>query len=133
MSIRPYRIEVSEAVLTDLRERLARVRWPAELPGTGWRQGADLPYLRSLCDYWRSGYDWRAHESRLNALPQFIAPVDGLYLHFIHVRGRGDNCLPLLLLHGWPGSIIEFEHLIGPLTDPAAHGAPIASPRRLMR
>lgn len=126
MNIRPYRIEVPEAVLTDLRERLARARWPAELPGTGWRQGADLPYLRSLCDYWRSDYDWRAHESRLNALPQFIAPVDGLDLHFIHVPGRGDNCLPLLLLHGWPGSIIEFEHLIGPLTDPAAHGAPSA-------
>lgn len=126
MSIRPYRIEVPEAVLTDLRARLARVRWPVELPGSGWRQGADLPYLRSLCDYWRSGYDWRAHESRLNALPQFIAAVDGLDLHFIHVRGRGDNCLPLLLLHGWPGSIVEFEHLIGPLTDPAAHGAPSA-------
>lgn len=126
MSIRPYRIAVPDSVLADLRDRLARARWPAELPGTGWRQGADLPWLRDLCDYWRSGYDWRAQEARLNALPQFIAPVDGVDLHFIHVRSRGGNGLPLLLLHGWPGSIVEFQHLVGPLADPAAHGAPSA-------
>ena len=117
MSLRPYRIDVPETVLDDLRERLARTRWPTALPGTGWRQGADIEYLRGLCDYWRSGYDWRRHEARINAFPQFIAPVDGVDLHFIRVRGKGPNPMPLLLLHGWPGSIVEFLALIEPLAE----------------
>lgn len=122
--IRPFRIDVPDAVLADLRERLARTRWPGGIPGSGWRQGADLDYLRALCAYWRDGYDWRAQESRLNRWPQFLATVDGLELHFIHVRGRGPAPQPLLLLHGWPGSMVEFLDLLGPLTDPDAHGAP---------
>lgn len=116
MSPRPFRIEVPDAVLADLRERLARTRWPPALAGTGWRQGADIDYLRDLCEYWRSGYDWRRHEAWINGFPQFLATVDGVDLHFIHVRGKGQNSMPLLLLHGWPGSILEFIRLIEPLT-----------------
>ncbi|MEY4761358.1 MAG: hypothetical protein RLZZ200_1214 [Pseudomonadota bacterium] len=117
MSIRPFRIEVPESVLQDLRERLSRARWPSALEGTGWRQGADLDYLRDLCSYWKDGYDWRHHESALNAFPQFIAPVDGVDLHFIHLHGMGPDPMPLLLLHGWPGSMVEFLHLARPLSE----------------
>lgn len=127
MTGRPFEIHVAAGVLEDLRERLARTRWPAELPGTGWRQGADLVYLRELCGYWRTGYDWRRHEAGINRFPQFMVPVDGIDLHVIHVRGKGPDPAPLLMLHGWPGSIIELVGLIGPLTDPVAHGLP-ASP-----
>lgn len=119
---RPFQIAVPDAVLDDLRERLARTRWPDALPGTGWEYGADVDYVRELCDYWRTGYDWRRHEAELNRYPQFLQEVDGVDLHFYHVRGRGRAPFPLLLVHGWPGSVYEFHHLIGPLTDPAAHG-----------
>jgi len=122
--MKPYRIAVPDTVLEDLRRRLQHTRWPATLPGTGWRQGADIDYLRGLCDYWADGYDWRRHEAWLNTFPQFLAPVDGVDMHFIHVRGRGPNPMPLLLLHGWPSSMLEYLQLVGPLTDPAAHGLP---------
>jgi pimeloyl-ACP methyl ester carboxylesterase len=122
MTLRPFQIAVPDAVLDDLRERLARTRWPDALPGTGWDYGADVDYVRDLCGYWRDGYDWRKHEDDLNRYPQFLAEVDGVDIHFSHVAGRGPSPFPLLLLHGWPGSAYEFHHLIGPLTDPAAHG-----------
>lgn len=122
MPPRPFEIHVPDDVLDDLRQRLSRTRWPDALPGTGWDYGADVAYVRELCDYWRGDYDWRIHEVALNHYPQFLAEVDGVDLHFYHVRGQGPAPFPLLLLHGWPGSVFEFHHLIGPLTDPAAHG-----------
>jgi microsomal epoxide hydrolase len=113
---------VSEEVLADLRERLARTRWPDEAPGSGWRYGSDLAYLRDVCVYWRERYDWRAHEARLNAFRQFTVPLAGIDAHFIHEPGVGPNPLPLLLSHGWPGSVWEFNQLIPRLTDPARYG-----------
>ena len=126
MTPKPYRIDVSEAVLTDLRDRLAQTRWPDAIPGAGWDEGADLAFVQELCQYWREGFDWRKQEAALNAFPQFRAVVDGVDLHFWHVKGKGASPFPLLLVHGWPGSIYEFHHLIGPLTDPAAHGGDAA-------
>ena len=122
MRIEPFRIAVPDSVLTDLKERLGRTRFPDEIPGSGWGYGSELAYVRELVGYWRERYDWRAAEARLNALPQFRAEVDGLGIHFIHVRGRGPKPMPLVITHGWPGSVAEFEQIIGPLTDPAAHG-----------
>ncbi len=122
MPPRPYTIHVPDAVLADLRERLARTRWPDEPPGAGWRYGTELGYLRGLCEYWREGYDWRAHEAALNRFPQFTAPLADIDLHFLHVPGFGRRPLPLLLSHGWPGSIAEFTKLIPMLTDPARFG-----------
>jgi microsomal epoxide hydrolase len=126
MRIDPFRIAVPDSVLTDLRERLARTRFPDEMPGSGWGYGSELAYVRELVAYWRARYDWRAAEARLNALPQFRAEVDGLGIHFIHVRGSGPKPLPLVITHGWPGSVAEFGEIIGPLTDPAAHGGDAA-------
>jgi epoxide hydrolase len=122
MPPRPYRIDVPEEVLVDLHRRLDATRWPEPLPGSAWSRGADISYVRELCAYWRERYDWREHEAALNAFPQFQCEVDGVDLHFFHVRGKGPAPLPLVLMHGWPGSVHEFTHLIGPLTDPAAHG-----------
>jgi len=126
MKVRPFSINVSDEVLDDLRRRLGATRWPDPIPGTGWDYGADVAYIRELCAYWREGYDWRKHEAALNAHAQFLAEVDGVDIHFWHVKGKGPNPMPLLLVHGWPGSIYEFHHLIGPLTDPAAHGGDAA-------
>jgi microsomal epoxide hydrolase len=120
---RPFSIRVPDAVLDDLRARLARTRWPDEPPGAGWRYGTALGYLRELCAYWADGYDWRRHEARLNGFRQFTVPLAGIDLHYLHEEGRGPRPLPLLLCHGWPGSIWEFHELIPRLTDPAAHGA----------
>jgi microsomal epoxide hydrolase len=122
MPVREFRINVSDAVLADLRERLTRTRWAEALPGEPWDRGASLAYIQELCDYWQHKYDWRSHEAALNAYPQFMCEVDGVDVHFWHVRGKGPSPMPLMLVHGWPGSIFEFHHLIGPLTDPAAHG-----------
>jgi hypothetical protein len=121
--ITAYRIAVPQADLDDLRERLTRTRWTRDLPGTGWERGVPASYLRELAAYWATGYDWRAHEAALNAYPQFVTTIDGAQLQFLHVRSAEPDATPLLLLHGWPGSIVEFADLIGPLTDPAAHGA----------
>lgn len=122
MTLRPYRIDVPEAVLTDLHRRLEATRFPEPLPGPAWSNGTPVQYVRELCSYWRHQYDWRKHEAALNAHPQFLCEVDGVDVHFWHVRGKGPSPLPLLLVHGWPGSIYEFHHLIEPLTNPAAHG-----------
>jgi epoxide hydrolase len=121
-TIRPFRIEIPQADLDDLHDRLARARWPDELPGTGWSRGVPLGYLKELAEYWRTGYDWRAWEARLNALPQFITEIDGANVYFMHVRSPEPDALPLVLTHGWPGSVVEFLDVIGPLTDPRAHG-----------
>jgi len=119
---RPAPIDVSDEVLDDLRERLSRTRWPEQVEGSGWDYGVDIAYIRDLCEYWQTQYDWRAQERRLNEYPLFLCEVDGLDIHFWHVKGTGQNPLPLLLVHGWPGSIYEFLELIGPLSDPARFG-----------
>src|SRR3984893_5178690 len=121
-AIDPFRIQIDQAKLDDLSRRLDNTRWPDEVPGVGWTRGVPLDYLKSLAAYLGSSYDWRAHEARLNEFPQFTTSVDGQTIHFIHARSPEPNALPLLLSHGWPGSIVEFEKIIGPLTDPARHG-----------
>jgi microsomal epoxide hydrolase len=118
----PFRIEIPQADLDDLRDRLARTRWPDQLPGVGWDYGIPLEYVRELAEYWRTGYDWRVHEARLNAFDQFTTTIDGQLIHFLHVRSAESGALPLIITHGWPGSVVEFMNVIGPLTDPAAHG-----------
>jgi pimeloyl-ACP methyl ester carboxylesterase len=122
MTPTPFRINVPEATLSDLRERLRRTRFPDQAPGDPWAFGADLAYVTELCAYWRDHYDWRKHEAMLNGFPQFTAPVAGIDLHFIHAEGRGPAPLPLLLSHGWPGSVWEFHKIIPMLTDPARFG-----------
>ena len=119
---RPFRIDIPQADLDDLRERLARTRWPSELPSAGWEAGVPLDYLKDLAAYWRTGYDWRAHEAQLNEFPQFTTVIDDQDVHFVHVRSPQPGALPLIITHGWPGSIVEFMNIIGPLTDPASHG-----------
>lgn len=117
-AIHPFRIEVPEADLADLRERLDRARWPEQPAGVGWERGVPVDYLRELATYWREEYDWRAQEARLNAHPQFRTEVEGQRLHFIHARSPRPDAVPLLLTHGWPGSVVEFIDLVGPLTEP---------------
>jgi pimeloyl-ACP methyl ester carboxylesterase len=121
-AIRPFRIAVPQADLDDLRDRLHRTRWPDELPDLGWTRGVPLGYLKDLAAYWADGYDWRKQEARLNELPQFTTTIDGANVHFFHVRSPEPGALPLILTHGWPGSVAEFLNVIGPLTDPRAHG-----------
>ncbi len=120
--IRPFRIEIPQADLDDLRERLARTRWPDQLPGAGWDYGIPLEYVQELAEYWRTGYDWRVHEARLNEFDQFITTIDGQRIHFLHIRSAEAGALPLIITHGWPGSVVEFMDIIGPLTDPKAFG-----------
>ncbi|MGW3359708.1 epoxide hydrolase family protein [Streptomyces bungoensis] len=118
----PFRIDIPQAQLDDLHRRLDATRWPDELPGVGWDRGVPLSYLKELVAYWRTAFDWRASEARLNAYPQFIEEIDGARVHFLHVRSPEPDATPLLLTHGWPGSVAEFLDVIGPLTDPRAHG-----------
>jgi epoxide hydrolase len=118
----PFLIEVPEEDLADLRRRLSRTRWPEPATADGWVQGVPLPYLQGLCAYWADGYDWRVVEARLNALGHFSTAIDGLPVRFIHVRSPHEGALPLIMTHGWPGSVVEFMEIIGPLTDPGAHG-----------
>jgi epoxide hydrolase len=117
-----FRIDVPDAELEDLRARLRNARWPEREPVEDWSQGVPIAYLEDLCRYWADGYDWRATEARLNSLGQFRIDVDGLGIHFIHARSPHVDALPLVLTHGWPGSMVEFLKVIGPLTDPPAHG-----------
>ena len=121
-AVNPFQIDVDESVLTDLRCRLARVRLPRDLDNEDWRYGTNTSYLRDLIAYWRDGYDWRAQERELNDLPNFRTKVDGIPIHFVHVRGVGPDPAPLLLSHGWPWTYWDYRHVIGPLTNPAAHG-----------
>ena len=118
----PFTVAVPEETLVDLRDRLARTRYFDEFPGSAWTYGVSRSYLEELCDYWRTTFDWRAQEATLNAFDQFRTEVDGQPLHFIHARSPNPAAVPLLLVHGWPGSIFEFVKVIGPLCDPAAHG-----------
>lgn len=118
----PVRLHLEDAVLDDLRARLARTRWPEVPPGEPWAAGTDVDYLQRLAEHWRSTFDWRAQEAALNAFRQFTVSLSGITLHFIHEPGRGPAPLPLLLSHGWPGSVFEFRHLIPRLTDPARFG-----------
>lgn len=120
--IRRFRIDIPQAALDDLRDRLARTRWPAETPAAGWSQGVPLGYLRELVAYWCTTYDWRKHEARLNEHPQFTTRIDGQLIHFLHVRSPEPDALPLVVTHGWPSSVVEYLDVIGPLTDPRAHG-----------
>jgi epoxide hydrolase len=121
-AIVPFRIDVPQADLDDLRGRLSHTRWPDELPDAGWDYGVPLEYLKGLAEYWRTSYDWRAQEAKLNELPQFMTTIDGQPIHFIHATSPEPDALPLLLTHGWPGSVAEFLEVVGPLTDPRAHG-----------
>jgi epoxide hydrolase len=133
--IRPFRVEVPQADLDDLADRLAHTRWANELPPEsrrgggqmgpvppGWEYGVPLDYVKELVEYWRTGYDWRAWETRLNAYPQFTTTIDGQNVHFLHVRSPEPDALPLILTHGWPNTVVEYLGLVGSLTDPRAHG-----------
>lgn len=120
--VRPFRIDVPDDALADLAERLARTRWPDPECVDDWSQGMPLSYIRELAGYWAEGYDWRARETLLNRFSQFNTDIDDLSIHFVHQRSPHPDALPLIITHGWPGSIVEFQKVIGPLTDPTAHG-----------
>ena len=116
--VRPFKIEVPDAVLADLRERLGRTRWPDQIPGTGWEYGTELAYLQQLCESWRTTYDWRKHEAALNRWPQFETRIDGQRLHFVHAKSKHAGAFPLVITHGWPGGVVEFQKLLPLLVDP---------------
>ena len=120
--IRPFRIDIPQTEVEDLRGRLAGTRWPQGSPGDGWSRGVPLDHLKGLAAYWANGFDWRAHEARLNELPQFVTEIDGQPIHFMHVRSPEPDALPLILTHGWPSSPVEFLQVLQPLADPRAHG-----------
>ncbi|MFL6140520.1 MAG: epoxide hydrolase family protein [Labedaea sp.] len=120
--MQPFRIEVQQADLDDLNRRLEHTRWPDEIPGVGWERGVPLDYLKELAQYWRTEFDWRVMEARLNELPQFTTEIDGANIHFVHVRSPEPDATPLLITFGWPSSPVEFLNVVGPLTDPGAHG-----------
>jgi epoxide hydrolase len=120
--LRSYQVDIPQADLDDLAARLSRTRFPDELPGVDWSYGVPLGYVRELVDHWLNGYDWRAHEARINEHPQFVATIDGEQIHFLHVRSPEPDALPLIATHGWPMSIVEYLDLIDPLTNPGAHG-----------
>jgi len=122
----PFRVAVPQAAVEDLKARIARTRWPDESPGAGWDRGVPSDYLKDLAEFWRTKYDWRDHETRLNAHPQFTTVIDGQTIHFLHIRSPEPHARPLMLIHGWPGSVIEFADVIGPLSNPRAHGGDAA-------
>ncbi|MEV7326646.1 epoxide hydrolase family protein [Micromonospora sp. NPDC093244] len=122
IKFRPYRVRVPEAEVADLRDRLARTRWPEAAPAPGWAHGIPLPVMRDLCGFWAEGYDWRAAEARLNAVPQYLVGVDGVDIHVLHARSPHPGAMALILTHGWPGSVLELVDLVAPLTDPVRHG-----------
>src|SRR5438093_7711284 len=122
MTIQPFTITIPQDALDDLRDRLSRTRWPDELPGVGWSRGVPLGYLKQLAEYWRTSYDWRTYEARLNEYPQFTTTIDGQNIHFLHVRSPEPNALPLIATHSWPGSVVDYLDVIGPLTNPRAYG-----------
>ena len=124
--IAPFAVDVPQAALDDLHERLARTRWPERETVTDWSQGIPLDYLREVCAYWRAGYDWGRAQAQLNEIPQFRTELDGLEIHFLHARSPHPEALALLITHGWPGSVVEFLKVIGPLVDPTAHGGQAA-------
>ena len=121
-TVESFTLATPDAVLLDLHERLARTRFPDQPPEAGWDYGADLAYVRELCAYWRDAFDWRATEARFNAFPQFVTEIEGERLHFYHVRSPEPDAVPIIITHGWPGSVAEFLDVMGPLSDPAGHG-----------
>jgi hypothetical protein len=121
-AVTPFRHRAPASALEDLKRRLVRTRWPEQETAAGWSQGVPITKLKALVEYWRTGYDWRRCEARLNGFPQYRTEIDGLGIHFLHVRSREANALPILITHGWPGSVIEFFKIIEPLTNPTAHG-----------
>src|SRR6202049_2227966 len=120
--VTPFKVHVPQAALDDLKKRLANARWPNKETVGDWSQGVPLQKAQALIAYWRDKYDWRRFEARLNAFPQYRTQIDGVGIHFIHVRSPQQNALPIILTHGWPGSIVEFMEVIGPLSDPARYG-----------
>ena len=122
MAVQPYKIEIPDSVLDDLKSRLERTRWPDELPGTGWDYGSNLDYVKELVEYWRTKFDWHAQEKLINSFSHFKSEVDGLNIHFIHEKGKGPNPMPLVITHGWPGTFFEMYKVIPMLSDPASHG-----------
>ena len=122
MDVRPFTIAVEDSVLEDLQQRLADTRWPDEIPNTGWDYGSNLAYLKELVEHWRTKFDWRAQEAKLNAFSHFKSEVDGLDIHFIHEKGKGPNPIPLVITHGWPSCFFEMTKIIPLLADPASHG-----------
>ena len=122
MEVNPFTINVPNEVLNDLSRRLENVRWPDEIPQSDWDYGCNLDYLKELVDYWRTGFDWRTQEAKLNAFHHFKSKVDGLDIHFIHERGKGPNPMPLVITHGWPSTFYEMHKIIPLLADPGAHG-----------
>jgi len=129
MSIQSFSINIPQSTLNDLQDRLAHTNWPDQLPAVDamdWSRGVPVSYLKELADYWRMGYDWRAQEARLNQFPQFITEIDGQNIHFLHVRSPEQNALPLLILHGYPSSFVEFMNIIGPLAEPRSYGSDTA-------
>ena len=121
--IRPFRIDIPQADLDDLQDRLARTRWPDELPGVGRNYGVPLAQVKGLVEYWRNGYDWRKHEARMNDYPQFTTQIDGQTIHFFHIRSPEPDALPVIVTHGWPGSVAEYLDVFDPLSDPRSQGA----------
>ena len=122
MAVQPYKIEIPDSVLDDLKSRLERTRWPDELPGTGWDYGSNLDYVKELVEYWRTKFDWHVQEKLINSFSHFKSKVDGLNIHFIHEKGKGPNPMPLVITHGWPGTFFEMYKVIPMLSDPASHG-----------
>jgi pimeloyl-ACP methyl ester carboxylesterase len=120
--VRPFEIRIPDRVLEDLHERLDRTRFVRAIPGSGWEYGVNPGWLHEITDYWRKDFDWRRQEAALNRIPQFITEIDGLDVHFLHQRSKEPEALPLLVTHGWPGSVAEFVKILGPLSDPVAHG-----------
>lgn len=126
MQPEPFEIAIPDADLQDLRDRLARTRWADDVANEDWRYGVERGWLEEMVRYWREDYDWRAVEADINSMPQYRVTIDGVPIHFLHIRGKGPNPMPLLLVHGWPWTFFDFRDLIGPLTDPAAHGGDAA-------
>ena len=126
MDFQPFSLDVPAATLEDLQDRLRRTRWPERETVDDWTQGVPLAVLQDLCGYWADGYDWSERQARVNRFPQYRARIDGLGVHFLHVRSPHADALPLVMTHGWPGSVVEFFEVIGPLTDPVAHGGDAA-------
>ena len=120
--LRPFKLHVPQADIDDLHRRLRNTRWPDEIPDVGWEYGIPLAYVKALADHWLNAFDWREHEARINEFPQYLTKIDGQRVHFLHVRSQQPGAIPLLMTHGWPGSVVEFMKVIGPLVNPGAHG-----------
>ena len=131
MELQPYKVEVPQEVLDDLKRRLRHTRWPDEIVGSGWSHGSNLAYVKSLCEYWETNFDWRAQERAINAFCHFRSEIDGLNIHFIHEQGIGPNPMPLIITHGWPSTFFEPLKIIPLLTDPASHGGDPDEPSTL--